>query len=902
MVLVASSRTRMRPLLSILAFWAILVPGARADVFTDNFSGTVLNSRWEAATPLDGQKLTVNNRLTFSIPAGVVSDEWTDSDNAPRVELPGPTGDFAVSAELRAVNVSGGNFHSVIEIDFDPYHKIFWGAYQSPTHLQLERSGPNAAGNIGGVNIRRLPVWLQVVKRGSIFRFYYKQNDSDNWSTLTNADGYPLDLKESTDAVAGVGLMLKTWSDVPLSSTWSSFSLDPSLSSFGTLSGKIASTGGSASKISVEIIDASGKVAAFSPVNPDGSYSLALVPPGAYTVRLKGDDLESAAEDSATSAVVQAGANVEVNFSDVRIAPDLSAPTDYVFADSFAGTTLGPRWNLSIPRSGASVTVNDGLQFHVPMGSFDYYTFDTTTNDAPKVETPAPDGDFTASVEIVSANDPSGSPIDGAPYRTGLTVDFGDATYFCIGLDTFTSQLMAERPRFDAIDFSERTFLPVWVEIQKTGDVYSFLYKQNASDPWQPITDADGNAITRVLSKKPRRLQLMTETFFGPAIDVTFKDFRLETPSPVSVGTISGVIVTNGPSPSKASVRVTDGDGAVAAFVPIGSDGAYSAYVPEGEYTVAVVGNAVADASDKASRSVAVSASSTIKADFSLHYAPDLDPATDAVFEDLFAGPRPNPPWSLHIPVPGPTIRTGNGLTMNIPPNTSYDYWTGNVSAPTITMPAPSGDFMMSGKLESTLDKNGNEVTDSFHAGLYVNFGGSDALFWGAYKSDNYLQLERSAYSSLGSASDALVPLWVGIRRYGDDYAFYYKQNDNDAWTQLVDGNGTPVLQTNHAPAVSVGLILKTWSSVNVIARWSDFKLETPKLSPLVRSGDLNGDSAVNVQDATIALRIAVGLTAPTAEQILLGDVAPASAPNGKIDVSDATLILRAAVGLVSLP
>jgi hypothetical protein len=77
--------------------------------------------------------------------------------------------------------------------------------------------------------------------------------------------------------------------------------------------------------------------------------------------------------------------------------------------------------------------------------------------------------------------------------------------------------------------------------------------------------------------------------------------------------------------------------------------------------------------------------------------------------------------------------------------------------------------------------------------------------------------------------------------------------------------------------------------------------------APPVVYGDLNGDGRVNVQDATLALRMAVGLTPPTDSQTQAGDVAPVpgSGPragqpfgDGKVNVSDATRILRRAVGL----
>ena len=48
------------------------------------------------------------------------------------------------------------------------------------------------------------------------------------------------------------------------------------------------------------------------------------------------------------------------------------------------------------------------------------------------------------------------------------------------------------------------------------------------------------------------------------------------------------------------------------------------------------------------------------------------------------------------------------------------------------------------------------------------------------------------------------------------------------------------------------------------------------------------------VIDATLALKIAVGLLQPSEAQRTAGDVDK----NGKVNVSDATLILRVAVGL----
>lgn len=70
------------------------------------------------------------------------------------------------------------------------------------------------------------------------------------------------------------------------------------------------------------------------------------------------------------------------------------------------------------------------------------------------------------------------------------------------------------------------------------------------------------------------------------------------------------------------------------------------------------------------------------------------------------------------------------------------------------------------------------------------------------------------------------------------------------------------------------------------------------------KSGDLNKDGKVDIADAVLALRVAVGLEQQTAEMLQEGDVAPLETglpkPDGKITTGDAIVILRKIVGKVS--
>lgn len=69
------------------------------------------------------------------------------------------------------------------------------------------------------------------------------------------------------------------------------------------------------------------------------------------------------------------------------------------------------------------------------------------------------------------------------------------------------------------------------------------------------------------------------------------------------------------------------------------------------------------------------------------------------------------------------------------------------------------------------------------------------------------------------------------------------------------------------------------------------------QLSPSFLHGDLNANGHIDVGDATVALRIALGLITPSPLQLAIGDVVPIGNPDGKITVGDATAILATAIG-----
>lgn len=117
-----------------------------------------------------------------------------------------------------------------------------------------------------------------------------------------------------------------------------------------------------------------------------------------------------------------------------------------------------------------------------------------------------------------------------------------------------------------------------------------------------------------------------------------------------------------------------------------------------------------------------------------------------------------------------------------------------------------------------------------------------------------------------------------------------YQSMDGGAhWSLFNDGLSTlDVYSLKAVPGAQARILMGTTDGVWAVAATSGGS------TPAVLAGDLNGDGRVNVADATLALRFAVGLATPTAAQLAAGDLNH----NGKIDVSDATRILRKAVGL----
>ena len=70
-----------------------------------------------------------------------------------------------------------------------------------------------------------------------------------------------------------------------------------------------------------------------------------------------------------------------------------------------------------------------------------------------------------------------------------------------------------------------------------------------------------------------------------------------------------------------------------------------------------------------------------------------------------------------------------------------------------------------------------------------------------------------------------------------------------------------------------------------------------------LHTGDINGDGAVDIVDALLALKAGIGLIKLSPDESTRGDVGPLAnripVGNGKVDIEDALIILSKAVGLI---
>ncbi|MBW3623637.1 MAG: hypothetical protein KY468_09555 [Armatimonadetes bacterium] len=873
--------------------------------FTDNFSGTTLNPRWEPEIPIAGPEFTVNNGLKVYVPPGPF-DDWSTVNNAPRIQMPAPTGDFTMTGRITSVvGADGtapatGNYHAALMVKLGDTNKIYWGMYTNNTTLRLERSGSG----IRSVTIAGPPVDLRVIRVQNVYHFYYKLNEADPWIELVN-NNVPVTITDAAP-VQTVGILQKTWgAGVELTANWSRFTLSAGQNVFSSINGTVATNGPSPSKLHAQLLNAAGNsVLALTPIADNGTFSFPAEP-GTYTVRLVGSDLLSSQAEATKSVTVQAGSPATVSFTGIQVSPDLNPATSEKFTHNFTGPTLDPNFAIEMPKAGATINTNNGLQISVPANNaFDYWS---TIDESPKVRIPAPAGDFITSVQI-NATDLEGNPATGN-FNAYLAIKFAprDAIVYTLVFRDTTLEVL----RLGGAEGQQITIppAPVWVQVRKVGNRYSFYYKNSATDQWLPFAatpEGPAKVITDI--RKPQEIQLGLKTWdanVSPAVRATFNDFSLEAVKIIRLAPVTGTVTTNGPSPANTSIQLRDATGTVVAVVPVAANGSFSTTVAEGAYTATVIGNMVVPGQAAATKTVNVVSGQANTVDFTVNLVAPLVPGSGVVFTDAFTGTTLKPEWTVETPVAGPTVNVDNGtLNITLPGSRAFDIWAGiPADQPRVTLPNPVGDFVMTATLNGVTDTAGEPIENrNFHSGLYVHLGGSDAIMWGAYRSNNTLRLERSGTGFGPNITTLTLPAQLQIRRVGNTYTFFYRQQQSDAWSQLMesDTSTTPRSITVPTPAERVGVFQKSWEPLALTAKWSNFSLESVgAVTPAGCKGNVNDDKAINIQDAVGILRHIVS-GGDVAQGALTGQALQNADVDGQggVNVQDAVLLLQAIVNI----
>jgi glucose/arabinose dehydrogenase len=126
----------------------------------------------------------------------------------------------------------------------------------------------------------------------------------------------------------------------------------------------------------------------------------------------------------------------------------------------------------------------------------------------------------------------------------------------------------------------------------------------------------------------------------------------------------------------------------------------------------------------------------------------------------------------------------------------------------------------------------------------------------------------------------------------------------NQIWSIQSDGSGyTNWTDIFSATGADIGSISSFGEDADGNLYIIDmFDGELYRISPFgLFTGDINGDGILNVADLLLATRIALGLLAPTADQLMRADVAPivngVAAPDGTVNAADVLLIQRIVLG-----
>jgi hypothetical protein len=330
-------------------------------------------------------------------------------------------------------------------------------------------------------------------------------------------------------------------------------------------------------------------------------------------------------------------------------------------------------------------------------------------------------------------------------------------------------------------------------------------------------------------------------------------------------GTITGK-VSDASAKGQSSVKIraistgASAQGPVYLNATTNAQGMYTLTAPPGTYSVMRLSDPrFVPVNDDVQTGVAVTAGGTASANFTVQTLPIVDMSTDNGFD-----------WKIEV---GADVTADEDHTALDDPETNF------IDYPVIDGKSPWGVLDATPRVYGWVRLK-FQLPDSIKA-----FQGNDLRLYGF------------------TFEDTDTCYWNGVKIGGAG-----KHNEQDVNDDTGFVSAWNLTRDYRVPGSAVN-----WTGDNVIAfkgfvrnstvENGGFSVKSPPLltviqtAPTGKKGDLNGDGLINISDATLALRVAVGLLTPSATQKALGDVNG----DGKINIQDATKILQAAIGLIQL-
>ncbi len=486
--------------------------------------------------------------------------------------------------------------------------------------------------------------------------------------------------------------------------------------------------------------------------------------------------------------------------------------------DDFDEDPLGnPAWEYYEPVPGPSPSTDDGYwRMTLPAGLvLDHWLH---VDNAPQLRRSDFPEDFIIStrVRFQGSGDPENPiwPPFNESYLANLMVQFAERDLFHWGFHRGT-ELVLQRTGTAPLCRIDPGLQELSLMITRTGSEYAFAWRENDTDPWEIVCRVQA-------AESPIYIGLLLKTW-GPAITAEetfdFDYFSIEEvpETPPEIRLFCDTVNPDTAWIGMPYIRFVEGTGQPRPVLNLASGPEGLVYDPAS----ATIRGWTPDDFEPVEITLEASTENDSSA---LTLGVNVASPSSLRDDDFDDDPAGSDTWELYEPQPGISysqMEDDDGNTwwrMEVPRaggfGQNFDTWSGVDRAPQLRMPVdPASDFLIETRLRIH-PSPAPPATDPFLAGLLLHFGGSDIIHWniGQQRTINGMQanlfLERSGINNIGHGwVDAILqgaPVQLRIEKRCDTYRFYYKGDEDPAWTFAREFTTPDALQ-------SIGLVMKTW-------------------------------------------------------------------------------------------